>query len=315
MNNKISILEKYRPKDLTELKLPERISKFVLNNVNTQGYRMLLYGPPGTGKTSTSLLLNNDKNKFEVLYLSGSNDFNVATLREKIYPFASNHSVLGKQKTIIIDEAENIADKVQDAFKIILDKSKKVNFIFVTNEIEKINTAIMSRCPQIEFNYVGNELIEQQNNYVLFLKSILDGENLKYDNSGIKELYVKNFPDIRHSLVTIQQLIDSELPITKDNVNSTSEIGVQNTQLYLLIETETDSQKFYETATTFKGKEKECFNSLSEPYFRYLNNNGKFEQTLKAAVIVAKYSNMYHNSTSKFGTFFAMITELRTLFR
>ncbi len=311
----LTILEKYHPTHVDDLKLPARITNLIAENANRVGYRMLFYGPPGTGKTSTATLLNNDRNKFDVLYLSGSNDFNVATMREKIYPFASNHSVLNKQKTIIIDEFENIADKLQDAFKIVLDRSKKVNFIFITNEIEKVNSALLSRCTQVEYNFVGNELTEQQNHYLLLLKKIVETEKLSFDNSGLRELYVRNFPDIRHSLVTIQQLIDSKLMINAENVKASSEIGVQNLELYALIETQHDAQKFYEESTVYKGREKECFNSLAEPYFRYLNSTGKFEQTLKTAIIVAKYSNTFSNSVSKFGNFFAMLCELRTVFR
>lgn len=313
--NKLTLIEKYIPKTLEELKLPTRISNLINENINRNGYRLLFYGPPGTGKTSTARLLNSDRNKFDVLYLSGSNDFNVQTLREKVYPFASNHSVLGKQKTIIIDEAENISDKIQDAFKIILDSSKKVNFIFITNEVEKINSAVMSRCTQLEYNYQAAELQEQQTNYILFLKNVIVTENISYDNSGIKELYIKNFPDFRHSLITMQQMIDSKQEINSANVKNTSEIGVQNIELYSLIDKEKDSQKFYEKATEFKGKERESLNSLAEPYFRYLNSQGKFDQTLKTAVIVAKYSNMMSTTTTKFGTFFALLVELKTLHR
>lgn len=310
-----TIIEKYIPKDLAELKLPVRISNLIEKNTSRVGYRLMFFGPPGTGKTTTALLMTKDKKLNDVLYLSGSNDFTVKTLREKVYPFCGNHSVLGKQKTIIIDEAENIKDKDQDAFKIVLDKSKKVNFIFITNEIEKMNSAVLSRCTQIEYNFHGNEMIEQQNNYVQFLHDIITKENVKFDNSGIRELYIKNFPDIRHSLVTIQQLIDSELTINSYNVINAGEIGIQNVELYELIQNQLDTQKFYEEATKFRGKEKECFNSLSEPYFRYLNSIGKFEQTLKASVIIAKYSNMFSNGTSKFGIFFACISELRLIFR
>ena len=138
---------------------------------------------------------------------------------------------------------------------------------------------------------------------------------MNFDNTGLRELYVRNFPDIRHSLVTIQQLVDSKLMINAENVKSSSEIGVQNLELYTLIESQHDAQKFYEESTVYKGKEKECLNSLAEPYFRYLNSTGKFEQTLKVAVIVAKYSNTFTNSVSKFGNFFAMLCELLTVFR
>lgn len=311
----LTILEKYNPKSLDELKLPKRIHSLITENIHRPGYRLMLYGPAGTGKTTTARLLNSDKSKFDVLYLSGSNDFNVQTLREKVYPFSSNHSVLNKQKTIIIDEAENISDKIQDAFKIILDSSKKVNFIFITNEIEKMNSAVLSRCTQVEYNFQANELQEQQINYVTYLKNIAVSENLEYDGPGLKELFIKNFPDFRHSLIIIQQLIDSKKPITIENVRATSEIGVQNIELYELIEKIHDAQKFYEKATEFKGRERDAINSLAEPYFRYLNSNGKFEQTLKVAVIISKYSNMLSTTTTKFGTFFACLVELRGVFK
>jgi len=311
----LTILEKYNPKSLDELKLPSRIHNLITENIDRSGYRLMLYGPAGTGKTTTARLLNQDKSKFDVLYLSGSNDFNVNVLREKVYPFASNHSVLNKQKTIIIDEAENISDKIQDAFKIILDSSKKVNFIFITNEIEKMNSAVLSRCTQVEYNFQANELQEQQINYVTYLKHIAISENIEHDGAGLKELYIKNFPDFRHSLIIIQQLIDSKKAITVENVKATSEIGIQNIELYELIEKIHDAQKFFEKATEFKGREKDAINSLAEPYFRYLNSNGKFEQTLKVAVIVSKYSNMLSTTTTKFGTFFAMLVELRDVFK
>lgn len=315
MTHNQTILEKYQPKTIESLKLPERIMSIIDAVQNRQGYRLLLYGQQGTGKTTTARLLNNDKDKFDVLYLSGSNDFNIQTLREKIYPFAGSHSVLKKQKTIIIDEAENMKDVIQDAFKIVLDASKKVNFIFITNEIEKIIPPVQSRFTKIEYNFNEQELVEQRNNYLMYIKNIVDTEKIEYDNTGIKELYIRNFPDFRQSLVVIQQIIDGKQKLTRDTVIQTAEQGVQDTILYDILLKEHDAQKFYEACSGYKSKEKEAINSLAEPFFRYLNSIGKFEQTIKSAIVVAKYSNMYSTATSKFGTFFAMMSELRTIFR
>ena len=148
-----TLIEKYVPKTFDELKLPNRIESVINNSINRKGYRLLLFGTQGTGKTTTARLMNADKSKFEVLYLSGSNDFNIDTMRTQIYPFCSQHSITGKQKTLIIDECENISNKIQDAFKVILDSSKNVNFIFITNEIEKIIEPIQSRFTKLEYNF------------------------------------------------------------------------------------------------------------------------------------------------------------------
>lgn len=305
------LILKYYPKTLEELKLPIRLHNLISEQTSKDMFRLLLFGLPGTGKTTTSRLITKGH---DVLYLSGSNDFNIDVMRNKVYPFCSNHSVLNKTKTIIIDEAENISNKIQDAFKIILDKSTKVNFIFITNEIEKMNTAIRSRCTHIEYNYQLHEIDEQEKNYVKFAVNVCKTENIPFTPDGLKELYKINFPDFRHLLVTLQQIIDSKQTVTIDSVNLISESGIQNTGLYETLDI-IDAQKFFEKCSSFKGSERECLISLGEPFFKYLNNKGKFEQTIKAAIIVSKYSNQYVTTISKFGTFFSCMCELRSIMR
>src|SRR5690606_27883830 len=102
----LTLSQKYFPKDFSQLFLPDRVHQLIQENQKREGYRTLFYGPAGTGKTSTARLLN-PKDKFDVLFKSGSNDFSIQTLRESIYPFISSHSnIMGKQKTVIIDECE-----------------------------------------------------------------------------------------------------------------------------------------------------------------------------------------------------------------
>ena len=312
--NKQTLIEKYQPSNLDELKLPKRIEETVLKSIERKGYRLLLFGTQGTGKTTTSKLMN-PTSKFEVMYLSGSNDFNIETLRTKVYPFCSQHSVSGKQKTIIIDEVENISNKIQDAFKVILDQAKNVNFIFITNEIEKIIEPIQSRFTKLEYNFTDTELVEQKRNYLLYFKNLLENEKITYDGNGLQELFVRNFPDFRQSLIILQHLIDSNKPITKDNILLTSEQGTADTELYNIIMSEKNPQKLYEFCTRYKGRERQFLESLSEPYFNWLNNQGKYDITLKSALIVSKYSNLYVNTISKFGTIFSCMIELTQLFK
>ena len=125
------LVRKYFPQEWDDLILPSTVMETLKNISKTQGYRLLMFSKPGTGKTSTSRIISKND---EVMYLSGSNDFKIDTLRNKVMGFASGMSINNKQKTIIIDEFENIRDDLQDAFKIILDKAVKVNFIFITNE-------------------------------------------------------------------------------------------------------------------------------------------------------------------------------------
>lgn len=316
MEENTNLIEKYFPKTWEDIKLPERVRNLLNSMQNKPGYRLLLYSTPGTGKTTSARLMVSDTSKYEVQYLSGSNDFKIDTLRSKVMQFASGISVLQKHKVVIIDECENIRNDLQDAFKILLDQCKNVSFIFITNEVEKVNSAIRSRCTQIEYDFSGQDLIEQQSNFIKYAVQICKDENIDYENSAIKQLYIKLFPDFRHLIVTLQQIKDSNQKLTLDVIKSMSDNGKQMIDLYKLILDSQISQKhLYESISKFKSKERECLISLGEPFFQYLNDEGKFDKTLQAAVIVSKYSDMFVTSINKFVTLLSCIVELKSIFR
>ncbi len=315
MSKEITLLEKYFPKTWEELILPTRIKTILSENRLKSGYRILLHSSPGTGKTTTArLMVLGTEN--EIMYLSGSNDFNIEVFRSKVMGFASGMSVMQKQKTIIIDEAENIRDNIQDAFKILLDQCMKVNFIFITNEVEKMNDAIRSRCTNIEYDFGNNDLDEQKKNFVNFSLKVCKEENIAYDAKGLRTLFELNFPDFRHLLVNLQQIKDANESVTFENIKKFSESGKQMIDLYEIIENPAINGKdLYGELTKFKGKEKECFLSLGEPFFEYLNSKELYDKTLNVAIIVSKYSDTYVSSINKFVTFMACIIELKPNFR
>jgi len=315
-NKNITLLEKYFPNTFDELLLPVRIKTMLEKNIQQVGYRLLLFSSPGTGKTTTSRLMTNDKNKNEVLYLSGSNDFNIDTLRSKVMTFASGMSVMQKQKTIIIDEADNIRQNIQEAFKIIFDKCISVNFIFITNEPEQINPAVKSRCTCIDYDFSGAELEEQKKNFINFSIKVCKQESIVYDTPGMKSLFQLNFPDFRHLLVHLQQIQDSRESVTLESIKKFSESSKMNLPLYEIIENPTMiGKEFYAEMTKFKSKEKEIFLSLGEPFFEYLNEKNLFEKTLQSAIIVSKYSDSYMISLNKFVTLLSCVIELKSIFR
>lgn len=310
------LIQKYFPTTWEQIKLPTKIKSILTKMQENPGYRLLLHSSPGTGKTSTARILVGDTSKYQTMYLSGSNDFNIEVLRTKVMQFCTGFSVDQKHKVCIIDECENIRDNIQDAFKILLDQATNVSFIFITNEIEKVNTAVRSRCTTLEYDFTGDDLTEQKRNFVQFIVDVCKAEGIEYDKEGAKLLYERNFPDFRHVLVLLQQIKDAGVAITKQTIQEFSDNGKQNKELYELIETDSiDAKSFYERSSVFKGKERECLISLGEPYFEYLNDNGNYELTLKAGIIVSKYSDQFVSSINKFVTLLACLSELRFLFR
>ncbi len=315
MEKQITLLEKYFPKTWDDLILPTRIKRILTENRDKSGYRLLLHSSPGTGKTTTARLICQGTDN-EVMYLSGSNDFNIETFRSKVMSFSGGMSVLRKQKTVIIDECENIRNNIFDAFKILLDQCVKVNFIFITNEVEAVNEAIRSRCTNIEYDFTNEDLTEQKKNFVGFVVNVCKNENIVYDNKGIKALFELNFPDFRHVLVNLQQIKDVNESVTFENIKKLTESGKQMLDLYEVVENPAINGKdLYGELTKFKGKEKECFLSLGEPFFEYLNNKNLHDKTLDVAIIISKYSDMYVTSINKFVTLMACIIEIKSNFR
>jgi hypothetical protein len=159
-------------------------------------------------------------------------------------------------------------------------------------------------------------LEEQKKNFITFTLNVCKKENIPYDNLGIKSLFQLNFPDFRHLLVNLQQIIDSKETVTIESIKRFSESGKQNKPLYDIIENPgLIGKDFYVEMSKFKGKEKECFLSLGEPFFEYLNEKSLFEKTLESAIIVSKYSDSYSISINKFVTLLSCIVELKSLFR
>lgn len=304
---------KYEIKTFEELKLPNRIKTLVQGKAETI-YRMIFYGTSGLGKTTLSKILSKNH---DILYLSGSNDFNIDKMRNKIYPFCNQFSVKDLPKIVIIDECERIPLKLQDAFKIVLDSTKNTTkFIFITNDYTKIIDAIKSRSTSINFNYTADELAEQQGYFVQYAVDICQKENISFDRDGMMALYKKIFPDFRQLLETLETFKLSNEKITEASVNKSEIIaGKQNMEIYDLIGKPQNytPKQFYQIISKYKGKEEDVFNSLCEPYFAYLNGLDKYDKTLASAEIINKYCCEYHTTMNKFALLISCVHELRKI--
>lgn len=313
-----TLFDKYSPKTIDDIKLPKRIRELIDSKLNTVGFRLLFYGTAGLGKSTTAKIITKMMN-YSPLYMSGSNNVNIEVMRSQITPFCSNYSIDGKGKIFILDECENISGVTFDSMKMLSDQAKKTNIILITNKFEKIPDPIRSRFVCVDFNFQGTEMVEQKRNYAQLLVDICKNEGIKYDPEGLQQIIKKLFPDFRKLLNFLQRLIDEKLDATAATIKSLESVsGQQNTELYKILDGSAGAvsmQDFYQSLTKFKGQEEQCVMSLGEDFFNYLNAQGKYDKTLKAAVIVANYSNQLNNSLSKFVTFLACCAELQSLLR
>lgn len=203
--NEFIFAEKYRPKALDDVILPDRLLK-VFKEYEKDGDlpNMLFYGSAGTGKTTTALALLNDIDA-EYMVINGST-IGIDDLRSKITDFARTISMNGKRKYVLINEADGLTPRFQDALREFIEEcSEYVGFILTCNYKYKIIEPILSRFS--EFNFNIQDKIERKKSKIKFfvrLLKILDNEKIKYEKPIISTVIENFYPDFRKVLSEIQ---------------------------------------------------------------------------------------------------------------
>lgn len=196
--------EKYRPKNLQALILPERVMSKFKDGI-TQN--MLLAGSPGTGKTSTAKAI---VQQFELpyLYINASTDTSVDVIRTRITDFCSTMSILddrGKFKVVILDEVDGVSDQFFKALRATMETfASNSRFIATCNYVNKIPDPILSRFEVINFDFDKAEESELTKKYIRRVYDICGKEGMTIEKPALVEFVKRNFPDLRSTLNKLQ---------------------------------------------------------------------------------------------------------------
>ena len=148
--------EKYRPKNLSDLILPDRVMNKFKDGLVTN---MLLAGSPGTGKTSTAKAI---VNQFEMpyLYINASTDTSVDVIRTRITDFCSTVSIMdgpSSMKVVMLDEIDGVSDQFFKALRATMEMfAANSRFIATCNYVNKVPDAIQSRFECINLERFGS---------------------------------------------------------------------------------------------------------------------------------------------------------------
>ena len=196
--------EKYRPKNLEDLILPDRVMNKFKDGL-TQN--MLLAGSPGTGKTSTAKAIVNQFG-LPYLYINASTDTSVEVIRTRITDFCSTMSVLddrGKFKVVILDEVDGVSDQFFKALRATMEQfASNSRFIATCNYINKLPDPILSRFEVINFDFDKSEETELTKKYIKRVYEICGKEEMTIDKPALVEFVKRNFPDLRSTLNKLQ---------------------------------------------------------------------------------------------------------------
>jgi len=213
MSNIIPWVEKYRPISLDGLSSHKEIVEVLRNFISKEEFpHLLFYGPPGTGKTSLILAcvqeLYKDNYDDMVLELNGSNDRGIKIVRERILGFASGIALsacfnddIPPYKIIILDEADAMTNEAQFTLRrVIEDYVENVRFCLICNYVNKIISALQSRCIKFRFGKLNKKDILNKITY------IAEKENIKITSDGIQAIVDSSNGDMRKAINNLQMI-------------------------------------------------------------------------------------------------------------
>jgi len=199
--------EAHRPKTIEECILPERLKKPFQEYVNSEKIpHLLLSGGAGVGKTTVAKAMCNQIGA-DYIMINGSDESGIDVFRTKIKDFASSMSFTGGRKVIIIDEADYLnPNSTQPALRNAMEEfASNCSFIFTCNFKNRIIDPLHSRCAVVDFTLKNDEKTKMAGQFFKRIQSILQSENVEYEDKVIAELVKKHFPDFRRILNELQR--------------------------------------------------------------------------------------------------------------
>lgn len=216
-------VEKYRPKILKAVILPEKLTNYFENMIiSGESRNLLLYSQKsGTGKTTMAKVLAYELGA-EPFYVNASNT-NIETLKTDISNYARYKSLDNKPKIVILDEADGLSMQFQKALRAFIEENvANCRFILTANTITGIIEPLRKgRTLPISFDMSKIEYREEMQKKILErCKLILENEHVKYDETAVVSVINKYYPEIRMIIGTLQLMFETDGEIIKTDLTN-----------------------------------------------------------------------------------------------
>ncbi|VDL92187.1 unnamed protein product [Schistocephalus solidus] len=219
-NPDVPWIEKYRPTLLSEIVGNEATVQRLESFSHTGNVpHIIIAGPPGCGKTTSILCLARallgDSYREAVLELNASNDRGIDVVRNRIKMFAQKKVTLppGRQKFVILDEADSMTEGAQQALRRTMEIfSRTTRFALACNDSSKIIEPIQSRCAVLRYAKLSPVQLMAR------LLQVAKAEDVQYTDEGLEAVVFTAEGDMRQALNNLQSTYQGFGMVTSENV-------------------------------------------------------------------------------------------------
>lgn len=191
--------EKYRPATITDCVLTAELRDVFGGILKKKEIpNMMLSGPAGSGKTTVARALCNELD-YDHIFINGSMNGNIDTLRTTIQQFASAVSFSGSRKCVILDEADYLnPQSTQPALRGFMEEfAENCAFILTCNFKNKIIEPLHSRCTVIDFSFKRKDKQSVCSAFLKRMQKILEEEGITYNKQVLANVIINHYPDLR----------------------------------------------------------------------------------------------------------------------